>query len=89
MRETGKWSRWSWTRPNQAESVGFSQHNNGVSAAWSDADKSGDSVISYVAKGSHANYLRSFQGKLGFAQDVVDSGGTKADRERLPTGQTG
>jgi hypothetical protein len=61
----------------QAESVGFSQHNNGVSAAWSDADKSGDSVISYVAKGSHANYLRSFQGKLGFAQDVVDSGGQR------------
>jgi hypothetical protein len=61
----------------QAESVGFSQHNNGVSASWSDADRSGDSVISYVAKGSHANYLRSFQGKLGFSQDVVDSGGQR------------
>jgi hypothetical protein len=61
----------------QAESVGFSQHNNGVSAAWSDVEKSGESITSYVAKGSHANYLRSYQGKLGFAQDVVDSGGKR------------
>lgn len=61
----------------KAESVGFSQHNNGVSAAWSDVEKNGDSPISYVAKGSHANYLRSYQGKLGFAQDVVDGSGKR------------
>ena len=57
--------------------VDLSQHNNGVSAAWSDADHTGNSIVSYVAKGSHANYLKSWQGSLGMAQDVVDSGGKR------------
>jgi hypothetical protein len=61
----------------QVESAGFSQHNDGVSAAWADVEKNGDSPISYVAKGSHANYLRSYQGKMGVAQDVVDGSGRR------------
>jgi hypothetical protein len=55
--------------------VGYSQHEAGQQATWSQVEKSGDGPVAYVAKGSHANYFRSFQGKMGAAQDEVAGNG--------------
>lgn len=56
-------------------SVAYSQHEQGQKATWSQVEKDGDSPAAYVAKGSHANYFRSYQGKMGAAQDLVDGNG--------------
>ena len=56
-------------------STAYSQHEEGQKAAWSDVEKSGNGPIVYVAKGSHANYYRAYQGMMGAAQDEVGSNG--------------
>jgi|WetSurMetagenome_2_1015567.scaffolds.fasta_scaffold38396_2 hypothetical protein len=53
----------------------YSQHSAGEMASWADVEKSGDHPIVYVAQGSHANYFRSYQGKLGIENDIVGSDG--------------
>ncbi|HNU35347.1 MAG TPA: hypothetical protein PKJ15_02015 [Methanomassiliicoccales archaeon] len=50
-------------------STTFSQHESGVTAQWSDVEKDGDHYKVYVARGSHANYYRSYSGALGLAND--------------------
>lgn len=50
-------------------STTYSQHENGVTAKWSDVEKDGDHYKVYVARGSHANYYRSYSGALGLAND--------------------
>lgn len=55
--------------------VGYSQHHNGQKAQWSMVEHDGDHMKDYVARGSHANYLRSFSGKLGVASDYVGDNG--------------
>jgi hypothetical protein len=35
----------------------------------------GDNIKVYVSRGSHANYLRSYSGKLGIASDIVGDNG--------------
>jgi len=57
------------------KSVGYSQHYSGQSAKWSQVEKTGDHIKVYVARGSHANYLRSYSGKLGIANDIVGDNG--------------
>lgn len=52
-----------------------SQHFAGESAAWGDVEKEGTHPVVYVAQGSHANYFRSFQGKIGLENDNVGSDG--------------
>jgi hypothetical protein len=66
------------TTGNPVQSV-YSQHGSGENAAWSDVEKSGDHPIVYVAQGSHANYYRSYQGKIGFENDVVADNGKKIE----------
>jgi hypothetical protein len=59
----------------QPTQVMFSQHNSGQSALWRQVDKVGNHVKVYVARGSHANYIKPYAGKLGFASDEVGDNG--------------
>jgi len=50
----------------------YSQHFSGERASWNDVEKVGETHPRvYVALGSHANYFRQYQGKLGLENDVV------------------
>jgi hypothetical protein len=53
----------------------YSQHGAGQNAAWGDVEKADGHPVVYVAQGSHANYFRSFQGKLGIESDTVGNDG--------------
>lgn len=55
--------------------VMYSQHNLGEKAPWSLAEHDGIHMKVYIARGSHASYLRSFSGKLGVASDSVSANG--------------
>ena len=55
--------------------VAYSQHYSGQSATWSQVEKQGNHIKVYVARGSHANYLRSYSGMLGIASDIVGDNG--------------
>jgi hypothetical protein len=59
----------------QPTQVMYSQHHSGQSATWNQVDKEGDHVKVYVAKGSHANYIKPYSGKLGLASDTVADNG--------------
>jgi hypothetical protein len=65
------------------QTVLASQHGSGQNAAWSDVEKSGTHPIIYVAQGSHANYFRSYQGKMGIENDVVGSDGKTITADQL------
>lgn len=60
---------------NNAQTVLLSQHGAGQNAAWSDVEKVDTHPVVYVAQGSHANYFRSYQGKIGIESDVVGNDG--------------
>ena len=50
----------------------YSAHFSGEKASWSDVDKvDGTHPRVFVALGSHANYFRPYQGKLGLESDIV------------------
>lgn len=53
----------------------LSQHGAGQNAVWSDVEKVDDHPVVYVAQGSHANYFRAYQGKIGLESDVVGNDG--------------
>ena len=53
----------------------YSQHGAGENAAWNDVEKSDTHPVVYVAQGSHANYFRPYQGKIGVENDVVQNSG--------------
>jgi len=55
--------------------VGYSQHHSGQKATWAQVEKDSTHIKVYVAHGSHANYLRSYSGKLGIASDIVGANG--------------
>jgi hypothetical protein len=59
----------------QPAQVMFSQHEAGQSARWEQVDKEGDHVKVYVARGSHANYIKPYSGKIGLASDDVGDNG--------------
>lgn len=59
----------------QPTHVMFSQHYAGQSATWDQVDKEGDHVKVYVARGSHANYIKSYSGKIGLSRDTVGDNG--------------
>jgi hypothetical protein len=57
-------------------STGYSQHFWGQSAEWDEVlVRDDEHPVVYVAKGSHANYYRSYQGVLGIQSDVVSGSG--------------
>ena len=54
----------------------FSQHFAGENTGWGDVEKVNDThPVVYVAQGSHANYFRPYQGKMGIENDLVGSDG--------------
>ncbi len=53
----------------------YSQHIGGQKANWELVEKEGNHIKVYIAKGSHANYFRYYQGKLGLAHDIVGKNG--------------
>jgi len=59
----------------QPTEVMYSQHYAGQKATWNQVEKEGDHFKVYVARGSHANYLRSYSGMIGIASDHVGNNG--------------
>ena len=54
----------------------YSQHFAGENAGWGDVEKLDNThPIVYVAQGSHANYFRPYQGKIGLENDIVGNDG--------------
>ncbi len=54
----------------------YSQHLQGQRASWGDVEKVDETHPRvYVARGSHANYFRAYQGKLGLESDDVGADG--------------
>jgi len=75
-RHEGDWEMVEVAIPDSGEKwVGYSQHYSGQKATWDLVEKQGDHIKVYVARGSHANYLRSYSGKLGIASDIVADNG--------------
>jgi hypothetical protein len=64
-------------RNNSPVEAMFSQHHSGMRANWEQVDKQGDHLIVYVAEGTHANYVRSYSGRFGVANDVVGDNGRR------------
>jgi len=62
---------------NTPTQVMYSQHHMGQKAKWSQVEKKGEHIKVYVSRGSHANYLRSFSGVVGIANDIVGANGKK------------
>ena len=56
--------------------VAYSQHLQGERASWGDVEKIDlTHPVVYVARGSHANYFRPYQGRLGLENDEVGADG--------------
>ena len=53
----------------------YSQHLDGGTAPWELVDTVGHRTKVYVARGSHANYFRPYEGALGPAQDECSDSG--------------
>jgi len=62
---------------NTPTHVMYSQHHSGQKATWSQVEKEGDHIKVYVSRGSHANYLRSYSGVVGLANDIVGENGKR------------
>lgn len=60
---------------NNPQQALYSQHGAGENAAWGDIEKQDTHPIVYVAQGSHANYFRPYQGKIGIENDIVANNG--------------
>jgi hypothetical protein len=61
----------------------YSQHGSGENAAWGDVKKTDSHPVVYVAQGSHANYFRPYQGKIGIENDIVGSDGVTVKPNNL------
>jgi hypothetical protein len=61
------------------QTVLYSQHFAGQNAAWNDVEKIDSHAIAYVAQGSHANFFKPFQGKIGLESDIVGNDGIAID----------
>lgn len=61
----------------------YSQHLAGETAAWGDVETVNGHPVVYVALGSHANYFRPFQGRIGIENDVVNDGGLTITPDQL------
>ena len=64
--------------------VVLSQHFAGENAQWADVERYGEThPVVYVALGSHANYFRPYQGKIGIESDNVGDDGLVISPENL------
>ncbi|MCK5258931.1 MAG: Vps62-related protein, partial [Thermoplasmatales archaeon] len=57
--------------------VMYSQHHGGQIATWDQVEREGNHIKVFVSRGSHANYLRSYSGVVGVANDIVGANGRK------------
>jgi hypothetical protein len=64
---------------NNPQIVLYSQHFAGQNAAWNDVEKVDRHPVAYVAQGSHANYFKPYQGKIGLESDIVGNDGITID----------
>jgi hypothetical protein len=62
---------------NEPVEAMYSQHHSGQRAEWSQVEKEGDHFKVYVARGSHANYFRSYSGRFTAASDIVGDNGLR------------
>ncbi len=72
--------------------VAYSQHQHGQRLAWADVLADGTHPKVYVARGSHANYPRPYQGQIGIAGDQVSDDGpvwSPTDYEVVNVGEAG
>jgi len=70
----------------------YSQHFAGERTSWNDVKKTDETHPRvYVALGSHANYFRPYQGKLGLESDIVGNAFTLGPDEFqiVPLGEKG
>jgi hypothetical protein len=77
---------------NNPQQALYSQHGAGENAAWADIEKQDAHPIVYVAQGSHANYFRPYQGRLGIESDIVSNDGktiTPTDLNLVILGEQG
>jgi hypothetical protein len=77
---------------NNPQQALYSQHGAGENAAWEDVEKQDTHPIVYVAQGSHANYFRPYQGKMGIESDIVSNDGktiTPTDLNLIILGEQG
>ena len=77
---------------NNPQHALYSQHGAGENAAWTDVEKQDTHPIVYVAQGSHANYFRPYQGKMGIESDIVSNDGktiTPTDLNLVILGEQG
>ncbi|MBS3777754.1 MAG: hypothetical protein KGY50_00495, partial [Candidatus Thermoplasmatota archaeon] len=66
---------------NNPTTVMYSQHHSGQQTSWNNVETSDSHPHVYIARGSHANYFRSFSGKLGVASDTVGNNGVVLNPE--------
>lgn len=72
--------------------VAYSQHQHGQRLAWANVLTEGTHPKVFVARGSHANYPRPYQGQLGIAGDEVSDAGpvwSPTDYEVANVGEAG
>jgi hypothetical protein len=62
--------------------VFLSQHNAGYRVGWGDMERSADHPNVYVAKDSHANYIRYWEGQIAAQRDVVNNDGKVIGNDR-------
>ncbi len=75
-RHEGDWEMVQVVVPDSGSKwVGYSQHHSGQRASWDLVEHDNNNIKVYVARGSHANYLRSYSGKLGISADIVGDNG--------------
>jgi hypothetical protein len=75
-RHEGDWEMIQVVLSNeQPTEVMFSQHYGGQKATWDQVEKEGNHVKVFVARGSHANYIKPYSGKVGLASDTVGDNG--------------
>jgi hypothetical protein len=77
---------------NNPQQALYSQHGAGENAAWGDIEKQDTHPIVYVAQGSHANFFRPYQGKMGIESDIVSNDGktiTPTDLNLVILGEQG
>ena len=80
------------TNSSEPREAMYSQHTGGQKTTWAEVEKEGTNIKVYVARGSHANYFRSYQGKLSLARDTVDDNGKVlglGDYTLVPLGEKG
>ncbi|MEM3708534.1 MAG: Vps62-related protein [Nitrososphaerales archaeon] len=62
----------------------YSQHESGQKTLWVNVEKvDGTHPVVYVAKGSHANYFRPYQGNLGMESDIVGDNGKRINYDEF------